>query len=92
MNYGIALKQIRESKNLTLQEIAENTGFSISYLTQLENGDKTPSIPTLELICKAMDIPTYLPLFISINPDSYSGNKKRFIKHWYLFFRPCIMI
>ncbi len=37
--FGVDLKNLRESKNLTTQEVAEKTRININYIGSLENGD-----------------------------------------------------
>ncbi len=39
---GIKLKQLRNDKSMSLKELAEQTGLSISYLSEIEKGKKYP--------------------------------------------------
>lgn len=39
---GIKLKQFRHSEQLSLKELAEKTGMSVSYLSEIEKGKKYP--------------------------------------------------
>ena len=51
------IKQCREEKKLTIQELSEITGVSYNYLYQLEKGTKlNPSLHTLERIVKALGL------------------------------------
>lgn len=43
-----ALRLIRQFHNLTLTEVAEKIGVSKSYLSQIENGHRKPSLELLE--------------------------------------------
>lgn len=44
------------NKGLTVRELAEQSGFSIGYLSDLENGKASnPSKETMERISKALD-------------------------------------
>lgn len=55
---GEEIKRARKSKKLTLRELAEKTGISHSYLSQLENGrGKNPSAAFLKAISDALDAP-----------------------------------
>lgn len=57
MHPGITIRQHREAKALTLKQLAERTGLSISYISEIEKGAKTPSLKTLAKISVGLDIP-----------------------------------
>ena len=40
--FGLKLKQQRQKKNWSLQDLANRTGVSKSYLNEIENGKKYP--------------------------------------------------
>jgi len=54
---GAELRQLRTSKSLTLEQVAERSGLSTSFLSQVERGICSPSIVSLEKICEALEIP-----------------------------------
>jgi transcriptional regulator with XRE-family HTH domain len=51
--FGIALKEARKEARKKLRETAEFTGLSISYLSDIEQGRKSP--PDLETVRKLQD-------------------------------------
>jgi transcriptional regulator with XRE-family HTH domain len=51
------LKSLRRSKGLTLATMAGLVGVTKGFLSQVENGAKGPSIPTLLKIASALDTP-----------------------------------
>lgn len=51
---GIALREIRESKGLTLEEVATMAGMSKAYLSQIELGKTSPTMRTLERLASAL--------------------------------------
>jgi len=53
---GKRIKEFRHSKNLTLQELADKTGFSKGYLSKLETSDKAPPVATLSVIARELDV------------------------------------
>lgn len=53
---GIIIKRKRREKGLTLAQLAEKTGFSVSYLSLLEHGKNNPTVESLNKICYALDI------------------------------------
>ncbi|MED0707112.1 helix-turn-helix transcriptional regulator [Aneurinibacillus aneurinilyticus] len=48
------LKEIRDFKELSHDEVAELSGISRSYYTHIENGTKTPSVNVAKKIAKAL--------------------------------------
>lgn len=52
MDIGKKIKELRKSKNLTQEEFSEQIGISRSYLSDLENNRKSPSVETLKQIAE----------------------------------------
>jgi len=48
------LKEARTAQDLTLKELAEHTGLSVSYLSDIERGRTNPSLSTLETLAAAL--------------------------------------
>ena len=55
MPIGENIKQLRTNKGLTQEGFARETGISRSYLSDLENNRKSPTIETLEKIARKMN-------------------------------------
>jgi transcriptional regulator with XRE-family HTH domain len=55
-NIGAKIKELRRSKKLTLQDVANETGFSPALLSQIENNNVSPPIATLSKIAHFFDI------------------------------------
>jgi len=52
-----ALKQLRESRDLTQAELAEKAQMRQSYLAMLESGDRAnPSLDLLQRLAKALGV------------------------------------
>jgi len=51
-----SVREFRYAKNWSLDKLANVTGLSKSYLSQIENCDKTPTIPTLTKIAYALKV------------------------------------
>jgi len=56
---GKRLRDIRTSKQMTLKELAERTGFTASYISQIERELVDPSITSLRKFCVALDVKMY---------------------------------
>jgi len=55
---GKQIRDMREEKNLSLSELARKAGLSVSYLSEIERGHKTPSIKIIEKLCSALNTST----------------------------------
>jgi transcriptional regulator with XRE-family HTH domain len=53
---GKKIKTLRESKTLSLQDVADRTGFSTALLSQMENHLVSPSLGTLIKLAKAFGV------------------------------------
>ena len=53
---GEKIKQLRESKGLSLKEVADATGFSTALLSQMENYLVSPSLGSLIKVAKALEV------------------------------------
>jgi transcriptional regulator with XRE-family HTH domain len=56
LKIGRKIRQIRLQNKLTLEKVAERTGFTKSYLSMIESGKKSPPIASLSKIAKALDL------------------------------------
>jgi len=54
MPYGSKLREIRKKLGMTLEDISQKTGFTKSFISQIENGKNSPSIASLKKICYAL--------------------------------------
>ena len=53
---GKRILRLRLERKKTQREVSELTGLAVSYLSRLENGRITPSIPTLTKIADALGV------------------------------------
>ncbi|RJP75155.1 MAG: helix-turn-helix domain-containing protein [Candidatus Abyssobacteria bacterium SURF_17] len=56
MTLGGKLKQLRLGKKMTLQDVAEGTGYSKALISRIENDSVSPSIASLAEISRVLDI------------------------------------
>lgn len=54
--FGARLKEIRRSKNMTQENLAEITGMDIPNLSNIERGKKFVSAETLSKLVNALDV------------------------------------
>ncbi len=53
---GKRLKEFRKARGYSLEELARRTGFSKSFLSQIENMKNSPSIASLKKITQALGV------------------------------------
>lgn len=56
-NFGIYLKNSRNGKNISVRGLAEKSGVSHGYISQIENGDKQPSKDIVKKLANALSAP-----------------------------------
>lgn len=57
MSVGRRIRQLRLESRITQRELGEVTGLAVSYLSRVENGRLTPTLPTLTKIAGALSVP-----------------------------------
>lgn len=55
-NIGAKIKELRRAKKMTLQGVANETGFSTALISQIENNNVSPPIATLSKIANFFDV------------------------------------
>ncbi len=56
---GPKIRETRQSKGLTLNQLAKNTGFTAGYISQLERDIIDPSLSALRKIANSLNVPVY---------------------------------
>lgn len=55
-HFGKRMREIRISKNLSIQKVADEVGIQRNYVSQIEKGDKIPSADTMIRIANALNV------------------------------------
>jgi len=55
-SFGKILRRLRRKKDLSQESFGFQADLHRTYISQLERGLKSPSLDTLNRICKALDI------------------------------------
>ena len=50
------LRVLRLQQNLSQESLAQKTGLSVSYISMLERGQRTPPLDTLEALAKGLGV------------------------------------
>jgi transcriptional regulator with XRE-family HTH domain len=54
--FTVMLSELRERYGLSMRDLGKKIGYSASYLSDLENGNRDPSKPLLTAIISAFDL------------------------------------
>ena len=77
MDYGKRLKQIRESKQISVYKLAQDVGMSQGHISDLENGRNVPTIDTLKRLLAPFGIT--LSEFFNENSEVSILNEKELV-------------
>lgn len=76
MNIGHALKEIRKGKGLTQKQLAGKINISNTYLSEIENNTRRPSIEVIKGISDALDIPFVYLILKSLEKEDLKDESK----------------
>lgn len=71
---GFNIREYRKSRKMTIKELAEQTGLSIGYISQVEREETEPSLSSIRKIANAFGVPLYVLI------DEHKGNQNLTIK------------
>ena len=73
---GEALRELRELRGLTQQEVADRLGKTVNYISLLENGHRGISIGLLNELCKLLRVPPAFATFLATKPSGRGEQRK----------------
>ncbi len=56
VHVGKKIKKVRTDKKISLESLANETGFSTDYIKKIESGEQRPPVGTLLQIAKALEV------------------------------------
>jgi len=59
MIIGERIREFREARRISQQDMQDRTGLLRGYLSRVENGHTIPSLGTLEKFARALEVPLY---------------------------------
>jgi len=65
---GRKIRYLRREAGMTLRTLSQKSGLSVGFLSQIERGLSSFSIPSLRAICQALDVPVADMLIVSNGP------------------------
>ena len=55
-DFGATIRQIRKSKNLKQDKVAEKSGLTTSYISDIERGVANPKLDTIEALAMGLGV------------------------------------
>ncbi len=85
MLIGSRLRLLRQQRGLSLREVSEQTGFSASFLSLLENDKVSPSVASMERIAAAFGL-SLAEYFQHVQERPYqlvrAGERQNYTSEW----------
>lgn len=76
MNIGSTISILRKRKKISQKQLSELSHISQTYLSQLESGNRNPSVEVLQAIGQVLEIPYQVIAFLSLDEDSIPLHKR----------------
>ena len=73
---GEHIRRLRLRRHTSVRAFAAQTGFSPSFISQLENGQVTPSLGSLQKIAETLGV-TLGEFFVEYGYNAYAWNESR---------------
>ena len=80
MKIGATIKRLRKEKGIRQIDFAKQCRISQTYLSQLENDNRNPTVDVLERISKALNIPYPVLSFLSLTEETVPEEKREVYK------------
>ena len=81
MNLGKAIKSARQQRGINQTSLAELSGITQTYLSQIESNQKEPNISTLRLISEQLGLPLPILFFLSLDEEDIKPEKRAAYNH-----------
>ena len=76
MKIGSQIRSIRREKSLLQSDLAEKASITQSYLSQIENNHKEPSVSTLKRLAEVLGIPLPGLLLLSLDEGDVDEDRR----------------
>jgi transcriptional regulator with XRE-family HTH domain len=76
INIGKKVEKHRKANGLSIRELATKAEITASMLSQIERGIANPSIQTLKVLAKVLNVPTFSFLLEEVNTEELVVRKK----------------
>lgn len=76
MDIGKVIVDWRRHKKMRQNELAKSAGISVSILSKIENGKRSPNLNHLEKIGQIIGLPVPVLMFLSMDKEDVPTEKK----------------
>lgn len=76
MNLGAAIQMVRKNRGIRQDNLAEGCDISASYLSQIENNHKEPSLSVIKVLADYLKIPVPVLFFLALDEEDVPERKK----------------
>ncbi len=76
MKVGATIKKLRKGKRIRQIDFADKCGISQTYLSQIENDERNPTVDVLVRISNVLEIPYPVLSFLSLTIESVPHAKR----------------
>lgn len=73
---GPKIQEIRKNLKIRQKKLAEEAGISKSFLSEIESGEKDPSLKILEKISRALGVPWPVIALLSVEKADWPEDKQ----------------
>lgn len=80
MNLGVTIYRVRKQRGINQGELAELTGLTQAYMSQIEKNRKEPNLSTLRKIGEALSMPLPILFFLSLDESDIPEKKHEAFK------------
>lgn len=86
MIIGEVVKQLRQRKALTQEEVCRIANITQGFYSSIENNSATPSLETLTRLSKVFDLPVFLLIWMATEKHTIPRHHKK----WYNALKPIL--
>jgi transcriptional regulator with XRE-family HTH domain len=76
MDIGKALKIVRKSKGLTQAQLGDKMGYSVTFICNIEKGERKPSMEFLDKLVYVTKVPLFGIFWYATTEDNISHDKR----------------
>jgi len=73
---GKALRIIRKKRGLTQGQLADQSGITQTYLSQIEKNKKEPTLSVLRDICEVINVPVAILFWFTLDESKVEEGKR----------------